>query len=212
MPLFEPLHAQLSQWSTEAPPTERQAALEPLAEWTAARAAAGAQADIIFVCTHNSRRSHISQIWAQAAAHHAGLSHVVTWSGGTEATAFNPRAVQAMRGVGVGLDDTGRRTSGENIIYRATYGAELATQDLFSKVYSDPANPQNDFAAVMVCDSADAACPVVLGADLRVALPFVDPKRADDTAEEAEVYAESAQDIGQTVAWLMRRALVHTPR
>lgn len=210
MPLFTPLKEQLSKWSDETPTTARQEALEPLARWIGARTAQGKRANIIFVCTHNSRRSHISQIWAQAAAHHMGLSHVVTWSGGTEATAFNPRAVRAMRDAGVRLEDTGRRVSGENVVYRATYGAELDEQDLFSKVYTDLANPQEGFAAVMVCDSADAACPLVIGADLRVRLPFIDPKRADDTPEEALIYAESAQEIGLAVAWLMRRASVHS--
>ena len=206
MPLLDPLKKQLEAWSDEAPSPDRQAALAPLISWIRRRASESMAADIIFVCTHNSRRSHISQLWAQAAAHHAGLSHVVTWSGGTEATAFNPRAVRAMRGVGFMLTDTGERRSSDNVLYKASYGEGHTAQRLFSKVYSDPSNPQAGFAAVMVCDSADAACPVVSGADQRTRLPFVDPKRSDGTDEEAEIYTQSCLEIGLTMAWLMRQA------
>ena len=206
MPLFESLQQQLSLWAELSPSLDRQEALKPLAAWIAERAKADAQADLIFVCTHNSRRSHIAQIWAQAAAFFSGLSHVVTWSGGTEATAFNPRAVKAMSQQGVRLVETGRQISEGNIIYRATYGTDLREQELYSKLYSDPANPQEGFAAVMVCDSADEACPLVAGAELRVSLPFVDPKRSDDTVEEEDVHTESAQEIGLVMAWLMRCA------
>jgi len=46
-----------------------------------------------FICTHNSRRSHIAQLWVQTAAHYFGIRGVETYSGGTEATEFNSRAV-----------------------------------------------------------------------------------------------------------------------
>ncbi len=204
MPLSEPLESTLAAWAESAPTARRQEALSPLADWIRERATRCERADLVFVCTHNSRRSHIAQLWAQAAAYHCGLANVVTWSGGTEATAFNPRAVRALRDAGFGLEDSGQRRSGENIVYRADCGEGYATQELFSKVYSDDSNPQADFAAVMVCDSADAACPLVPGAALRIALPFVDPKRADDAPDEAAVYAASAVEIGQAMAWLMR--------
>ena len=39
-----------------------------------------------FVCTHNSRRSHLAQIWAQTMAAYFNIQHVYCFSGGTEAT------------------------------------------------------------------------------------------------------------------------------
>ena len=52
----------------------------------------------------------------------------------------------------------------------------------FSKHYGDPANPQQGFAALMVCGEADAACPFVKGAALRVSMPYLDPKIYDGGA------------------------------
>lgn len=200
MPIDDTLGAQARRWAGVAPTPEQQDALRPLIGWVQQRGAA----DVIFVCTHNSRRSHIAQLWAQAAAHALGVDQVTTWSGGTEATAFNPRAVQMMRQAGFRL--AGAPGAAGNVRYAVSYGAGLSEQVAFSKVYSDPANPQEGFAAVMVCDSADEACPVVSGAALRVSLPFVDPKRSDDTPAEEQTYAESGREIGQVMAWLMGQA------
>lgn len=200
MPIHDTLGEQARSWAAIMPTPEQQAALRPLIRWLQEQEVA----DILFVCTHNSRRSHIAQLWAQAAAHALGVDGVTTWSGGTEATAFNPRAVRMMRAAGFQLE--GRPGEGGNVRYAVSYGERLPGQVAFSKVYSDPTNPQKGFAAVMVCDSADEACPVVFGAALRVSLPFVDPKRSDGTPAEAQTYADSGQEIGQVMAWLMGQA------
>ena len=76
----------------------------------------------------------------------------------------------------------------------------------FSKRYDDPSNPQPGFAALMVCDEADAGCPAVRGAALRLSLPFADPKSFDDTPEEAARYAERRDDIGRLLVWVMEQA------
>ena len=34
-----------------------------------------------FICSHNSRRSHLAQVWAQIAAHRYGLPQVQSYSG-----------------------------------------------------------------------------------------------------------------------------------
>lgn len=57
-----------------------------------------------FICTHNSRRSQIAQIWAHTSATAFQVPGVEAISGGTEATAFNPNAVRAMRTLGFKVD------------------------------------------------------------------------------------------------------------
>mgnify|MGYP000733479600 CR=1 FL=1 len=57
-----------------------------------------------FICTHNSRRSHLAQIWAATAAYYYAIPNIQTFSGGTEATAFNPRAVAAMERAGFKIE------------------------------------------------------------------------------------------------------------
>jgi len=207
------LHVAISErvvaWSEQGrPPTitdERATDFAPLAAWIAAKKAKGEPAHLVFVCTHNSRRSQMGQAWAQAAALQLGLTHVHTWSGGTEATAFNPRAVRALRAHGFVVDDTGNTRGEGNVEYRLGYGPRTV-HTAFSKVYSDPFNPETGFAAIMVCSSADAACPYVEGAELRVAVPYLDPKASDGSPDEAATYLARSEEIGREWTWLMMEA------
>ena len=61
-------------------------------------------ANLIFICTHNSRRSHFGQIWAHTAAFYYSIKNIHTFSGGTEATAFNINAINALKRVGFIID------------------------------------------------------------------------------------------------------------
>ncbi|MFM1833569.1 MAG: Protein ArsC [Planctomycetota bacterium] len=181
---------------------DRQAVLQPLATWIAEARAAGRPIDLVFVCTHNSRRSHMAQLWAKAAAAREGIE-LTTWSGGTEATAFNPRAVAAMSRAGFEIT---RTTGNANPIYHVRLGNDLPTQTCFSKPYSAAPNPTAGIAAVMVCGDADRRCPIVPGASARVAIPFVDPKVSDGTPEEAATYDERSAQIAREMLWVMTQA------
>lgn len=146
---------------------------------------------LTFICTHNSRRSHFGQIWAAVAAAWYGVEGVKTYSGGTEATAFNPRAVAALERAGFRVEDPG----GENPIYRVSFSENEPALECFSKVYDHPANPSQDFITVMTCSEADENCPFIPGATLRVPLTYEDPKEADGTPEEAARYDERCRQI-----------------
>lgn len=150
-------------------------------------------ARLTFICTHNSRRSHLSQIWAQVAAAYYGLEGVETFSGGTEATAFNPRAVAAMRrcGLKITTDDA----NAVNPRYSVFISDTSTPQVCFSKVYTQSPNPTSGYCAVMTCSQADDACPIVMGCDLRLPIRYEDPKVADDTEFEAQRYDERCAQI-----------------
>jgi arsenate reductase (thioredoxin) len=81
-------------------PAERKERLDKLFMYVHLQIAQKHSAKLLFIYTHNSRRSHIAQIWAQTAALYYGVAPVETFSGGMEATAFNPRAVAALQRVG----------------------------------------------------------------------------------------------------------------
>jgi arsenate reductase (thioredoxin) len=90
-----------------------------------------------------------------------------------------------------------RGASGEaNPIYWVRWGKNQETQE-FSKLYSDARNPQKDFAAILVCSEADAACPTVIGASKRIPAPYMDPKMYDGAPFEAAKYAERRDDMGR---------------
>ncbi|MBN1448208.1 MAG: protein-tyrosine-phosphatase [Bacteroidetes bacterium] len=204
-PLFPALHSVVSdiQTSFSDIPDERKVILEEIAAWVAEKQRDGAKADMIFICTHNSRRSHMSQIWAQAAAWMHGLDHVRTWSGGTEATAFNSRAVKALQDCGFRITVA---QEGDNPLYHVAFADNAGPIEAFSKAYHHSFNPQEDFAAVMTCSDADEACPVVLGAAKRFATPYRDPKEFDGTPQEEHMYAERCRQIAGEVIYIMDRA------
>ncbi len=183
----------------ESVPAERVGALEELAQ-TVARTVAP---KLMFICTHNSRRSHLSQVWAQAGAWRFGLDDVETFSGGTEATAFNPRAVAALERAGFRIE---RRERGSNPVYVVRSTGDGPATECFSKVFTDLPNPVDDFVAVMTCSSADAACPVVPGASARFTISYVDPKESDGTQHESATYDERCAQIACEMLWVMKRA------
>ena len=104
----------------------------------------GATADLIFVCTHNSRRSHMSQLWAQAAALSQGLD-IKAYSAGTETTAFNPRAVKALKTHGFQIDESNEVLDDGNIVYDVDFGEGHPTVKNFSMKISDPSNLDRGF-------------------------------------------------------------------
>lgn len=178
---------------------ERKVQLEKIAKYVQERTQSGQPARLTFICTHNSRRSHMSQIWAAAAARHYGVKGVEVFSGGTEATAFNPRAVAALQRAGYKIEIV---EEGKNPRFAVKFQETGDPLVCHSKVYNDPPNPKQDFCAVLTCSQADKACPVVEGAALRVAVPFEDPKVADSTPAEAATYDERCAQIAREMLYV----------
>jgi len=179
-------------------PDDRKLALEQVAMLIDERMAAGQPIELTFICTHNSRRSQMAQLWATAAAAHCGVIGVQTYSGGTEATAFNPRAAEAIKRAGFAIANPG----GDNPHYRVRYSESAPAIECFSKTYDDRFNPRRGFVAVMTCSQADEACPVVHGAARRVPIAYDDPKASDGTAEETSTYDARCWQIGAEMLYL----------
>jgi len=177
-------------------PSDRKTILNQLTQFVQSLKQSGKGVNLNFICTHNSRRSHISQLWAQAAAHYYGIGNVSCFSGGTEATAFNPRAVKAMQDAGFNITKT---KEGDNPVYEVRYAEGAKPVIAFSKKYDDAFNPGKDFAAIMTCSQADENCPLVLGASARIALTYDDPKEFDGTPLEVVKYAERVNQIGTEI-------------
>jgi protein-tyrosine-phosphatase len=179
-------------------PLARRAKLRELADFVAGRIGSSVPALLTFICTHNSRRSHMAQIWAQTAAHVNGIAPVHTFSGGTEATAFEPRAVAALRRAGFAIEPT---SDDGNPVYQVRYADGAEPMAAFSKVYDRAPNPQADYCAVMTCAQADEGCPIVRGSAARIAIPFADPKAFDGTEQEAVQYDERCRQIGREMLY-----------
>lgn len=180
-------------------PKQRKELLKETAQYISNKLNQSEEVNLIFICTHNSRRSHISQVWAQTAAEYYDIPNIKCYSGGTEATAFNPRAVKAMQKVGFRIE---KKDDSENPVYLVDYSDNKEPLKCFSKVYSDEFNPQNDFAAIMTCSDADENCPVVLGAEARFPIRYDDPKVYDNTDQEEKKYSERVKQIGAEILFL----------
>ncbi len=173
-------------------PNERKAELKKLSEYIQERVAKHQKVSLTFICTHNSRRSHFGQIWAQTAAAYYGITNIYCYSGGTETTAFNSNAVKALQKVGFEIKQLGE---GTNPHYEVKYSANYPALDAYSKKYGDAPNPSKDYGAVLTCSQADASCPIVFGADGRFKVPYEDPKLSDGTDQQEKVYQERSMQI-----------------
>ncbi|TGK03388.1 hypothetical protein EHO58_13270 [Leptospira selangorensis] len=157
--------------------------------------------EMIFVCTHNSRRSQVAQMFAFVCAEYLGLSGIGSYSGGTEVTSFHPNSVQALVKIGFKIEK--EEEAENNPRYRVSYKENFLPIAAYSKLYSDSANPRGKFIAVMVCSSADEACPFVPGAGARISLPYSDPKEFDDTPQVIEKYLETCETIARELLFVM---------
>jgi len=183
-------------------PIERKKLLFRLSEYFTHKFQQQETPQLIVICTHNSRRSHLGQIWLSVGANFYGLPKVATFSGGTEATAFNSRAVHALKKLGFDITSK-KQKSPTNPIYEVNWLNEDLAYEAFSKKYDGAPNPSINFGAIMVCTSADVGCPIIAGADFRLALPFEDPKAFDDTPLESEKYTERARQIGREMLYVL---------
>ena len=184
-------------------PTARKEQLTSLSDYIRKKIEVKETPKLVVICTHNSRRSHIGQIWLAVAADYFQLPTMDTYSGGTEATAFNIRAVNAFQKIG--FDITTNDEKAENPKYLVTWKDGMKPYQAFSKKYEGEPNPKEKFAAIMVCNSADKGCPIVAGCDFRLSLPYDDPKAFDDTDLEQAKYTERIRQIGREVLYTMSK-------
>jgi arsenate reductase len=170
----------------------RKDVLRNLANFIKKELDAKSSAQLNFICSHNSRRSHLAQVWAQIAAHRYGLPEVQSYSGGTEATAIYKSTIGALKTAGLEFTDL---REGHNPIFGARYALDAKPIILFSKRYDHMFNPQRDFGAILTCGEADSDCPYIPNANFRIPVTYVDPKTDDGTDREAKSYEETCAKI-----------------
>lgn len=173
-------------------PFERKKILEKITAYVQEKRSGREEAMLVYICTHNSRRSHFGQVWAQVAAAYYQIENTSSYSGGTEETAVHPNTVRAFQQVGFDLKVFGK---GENPEYHLFFDDSNVPAICFSKTYDAKPNPTEKFIAIMTCSEAEENCPFVSGAEQRVSTTYEDPKLADDSDTEMEVYADRCKQI-----------------
>ena len=198
--IYNPLLQTIAVLPISDIPAERKVLLDEMVDYLQEKISNGKEIRLNFICTHNSRRSQFSQIWAQTAAAYYGIE-ANCYSGGVEVTAFNPRAVAAIQRDGFKVV----KKEGENPVNFVFYSEDEQPIVAFSKLYDDAINAPKDFAAVMTCDHADENCPVIAGAEKRFPLRFEDPKAFDDSPQEEIMYTERSHQIGAELMYLFKK-------
>lgn len=192
MAVFPKIEKFISTLETKTITEERKRILQAFVDYLQQKTEQREQIRPNFICTHNSRRSHFAQIWAQTMAHHFGIENVFCYSGGTETTALFPKVAETLKNSGFRIKTI---SENGNPVYSIKYTENEHPIIGFSKKYDDEFNPKSDFAAIMTCDSASEACPFVAGAEKRIHITFEDPKVFDHTPQQAEKYKEKSLQI-----------------
>ena len=200
--LFEEIDELISSFNVESIPKERKETLQLLIDFIQSKVDSNQEIRINFICTHNSRRSHLSQIWAQTLAYHFNIKRVYCYSGGTEATALFPMVANTLQNSGFKVR---KLSEGNNPIYSIKYAANEHPVIGFSKKLDNEFNPQSKFVAIMTCSQADGGCPFIAGAEKRIPITYEDPKAFDGSSQQAEKYNERSLQIATELFYVFSK-------
>ncbi|MCF2876123.1 MULTISPECIES: hypothetical protein [unclassified Tenacibaculum] len=159
-----------------------------------------------FICTHNSRRSQLAQVWSFYAIEYFNLKNIFTYSGGTEITAFHRNTVKCLQKTGFNFNiiDFSHQNPRYLISFQGTKKSILG----FSKTYDHSSN-SFPYIAITTCDSADENCPFIPDAISRFHLPFKDPKISDNTDLMEETYLNTSKQIAGEVFYIFETIKNH---
>lgn len=197
--LFREIESAIEALNFESITVERKAVLQPLIDFVQAKNSTHKEIRLNLICTHNSRRSHLSQVWAQTAAAYYGINNVFCYSGGTEVTSLFPMVAETLKRSGFRIQVI---ADGNNPVYAIKYSENEHPVIGFSKTYDDAFNPERGFAAIMTCSQADGGCPFIAGAEKRIPITFEDPKAFDNTPGQAEKYEERSLQIATEMFYI----------
>lgn len=190
--MFTDLNKTLKVIEKNAVSEERKAVLQPLVDYIQDKVDHKKEIRLNFICTHNSRRSHLSQIWAQTMAFYFRIDMVYCYSGGTEATAMFPKVGETLTNQGFQIQ---KLSDNSNPVYAVKFSENQHPVICFSKTFDAAFNPSSAFAAIMTCSSADEGCPFIAGAEKRLPIRYDDPKAYDGTDLMEAKYAERSIEI-----------------
>lgn len=197
--LFSEIENVIKNLNIENITAERKETLQPLVDFIQTKVTNKKEIRLNLICTHNSRRSHLAQVWAQTASSYFNIKNVFCYSGGTEATAMFPMVAKTLENQGFKIKTI---SEGNNPVYTIKYAENEHPIIGFSKAYDDDFNPESEFVAIMTCSQADGGCPFIAGAEKRVPITFEDPKAFDNTPQQAEKYEERSLQIATEMLYV----------
>ena len=200
--MLENLSKTIQSLTEIAVSNERKDVLNPLVDYIQNKVNSSEEIRLNFICTHNSRRSHLSQIWAQTMAFHFGIKNIFCYSGGTEATAMFPKVGETLVNQGFEIQ---KLSENQNPVYSVKFAKNQHPIICFSKTYFDDFNPKSNFGAIMTCNNADEGCPMVFGAEARFPIKYDDPKVFDTTELMNAKYEERSLEIASEMYFVFSK-------
>ncbi len=202
MKLLKSIQEYIEKLDTASISEERKIILQPLIDYLISKKQANQIIQLNFICTHNSRRSHLAQVWAQTMASYFDLKKVECFSGGTEATAVYPIIVQTLENAGFQIS---KEIENNNPVYKISYSETVTPILSFSKKFDNEANPKSGFAAIMTCSQADVGCPFVAGSEKRITIMYEDPKDSDGTPQQQQIYKDRSEQIAVEMKYVFSK-------
>ncbi|SDX55013.1 arsenate-mycothiol transferase ArsC [Aequorivita viscosa] len=190
--MFSEIESTINELNLKSITEDRKVILKPLIDFIQLKVSKKQEVRLHFICTHNSRRSHLSQVWAQTMAAFFNIQNVVCYSGGTESTALFPMIAKTLMNSGFQVTTISETN---NPIYSIKYAENAHPIIGFSKKVDNNFNPKSEFAAIMTCSQADGDCPFIVGAEKRIPITYDDPKVFDNTPQQALQYEERSLQI-----------------
>jgi len=200
--VFETLDKHINTLNFSTISEARKATLQPLIDYIKEKRNANQNIRLNFICTHNSRRSHLSQIWAHVMAYKHNVNNVTCYSGGTEATAMFSKVAETLKNTGFKIEAL---STANNPVYSIKFNDNEHPLIGFSKKYDDSFNPTSEFAAIMTCSSADKGCPFIIGAEKRIPVMYEDPKLFDNTPQQDIKYLERSNQIATEMKYVFKQ-------
>ena len=178
----------------------RKLILKELVKYIKTKKASKSEVHLNFICTHNSRRSQFCQIWAETASAYYNKK-IYCYSGGLVVTEFNINAVNTMKKCGFDVIKSGSKNPTYSLYYS---NSRVRPISVFSKLYNDPVNKANSFAAITTCLDAEENCPFILNAEKRIFLQYDDPKLFDNLPNKMEKYFDCSFQIASELFYVFQ--------
>ena len=200
--LFSSIKSQIELINESSINPDRLELLQALINYIQSKISSNQDIRLNFICTHNSRRSHLCQVWAQTLSSYYNIKNVFFYSGGTEITSLFPAVNNALINSGFKIESTSLT---DNSVYSIKFSDVEPPILGFSKLYNDNFNPSSKFAAILTCTSADKGCPFIKGADVRISIPFEDPKLFDGTPQQDDKYLQRSLHIATELKYVFSK-------
>ena len=181
-------------------PDNHRQSLEQIGDYLLQKLQSNKDAKVLLISRHNSRRSHMGQLWLMTAAEYYGIGNVATFSGGIEPTELDSRVIRALKKCGFKISTTKRS---ENPTYLTSNGPGNSYM-VFAKQYNGGQNPTSDFIAVVLSEVVNKKLETIPGADKKVPMLYEDLENFDGSPEEERKYDEGCRQIARAMFYVMQ--------